>query len=428
MQITKEQLSPTSVKLIIAADAELLAAAKERVLRELARDAKLQGFRPGKAPLPVVEKHADPQLLQSRFLDEALNALYAKALDEERLRPVAQPKASVNKFVPFSTLEVEIEVEVVGEITLPDYKKIKLAQPPVTVDAKDVEAVMADLRQRAAERKDVDRAAKSGDQVYIDFAGTDAKTKEPISGADGKNYPLVLGSNSFIPGFEDNLIGLKAGDDKSFPLTFPKDYGVASLQNRKVNFQISVIKVQELKQPKLDDAFAATVGPFKTVAELEADVKKQLRAEREAQAKRDYESELLGMIAEKAKVAIPTALIDEEIDRTEADERQNLMYRGQTWEEHLKEEGVTAEEHRERQREPAEARVKAGLVLSEIAEKEQVNVTPEELDMQLRLLKGQYTDPKMQAQLDKPETKRELTSRLMTQKTMDKLAGYASAK
>ena len=428
MQITKNQLSPTSVKLTISADADFLQAVKDRVLRRLARNAKIQGFRPGHAPLNVVEKHADQQVLQTEFLDEALNSMYAAALDEQKLRPVAQPKASVTKFVPFSTLEAEFETEVVGEIVLPDYKKIKLAQPAVKVEAKDVDQVLADLRTRAAERKDVERAAKNGDQVYLDFAGRDAKTNDPIAGADGTNYPLILGSKSFIPGFEEELVGLKAGTGKEFTITFPKDYGTAALQNRKVTFKVDVIKVQELSEPKLDDAFAASVGPFKTIAELKAEVKKQLQAEREAQVRRDYESELLGKIAEKTKVAIPKALVDEEIDRNEADERQNLMYRGQTWEEHLKEEGVTAEEHHERQREAAEVRVKAGLALSEIADKEGLQVSPEEIDLRVQLLKGQYNDAAMQAELDKPENRREIGSRLLTEKTMEKLRGYAAAK
>lgn len=426
MQTTRKQLTPTSVKLTITADAALLSAVKDDVLRRLARDAKLQGFRPGRAPLGVVEKNADPQVLQTEFLDEALNRLYASALDEQKLRPVSQPKASVTKFVPFTELEVELEVEIVGDITLPDYKKIKLAQKPVKVEAKDVEQVIADLRTRAADRKDVERAAKDGDQVYLDFAGRDARTDEAIAGADGQNYPLVLGSKSFIPGFEEELVGLKAGDNKEFTLTFPKDYGTTALQNRKVTFKVDIIKVQELVEPKLDDAFAASVGPFKTVADLKAAIKKELQAEREAQARRDYESELLGKIAEKTKAAIPKALVDEEIDRNEADERQNLMYRGQTWEEHLKEEGVTAEEHHERQREAAEARVKAGLALSEIADKEQLEVSTEEIELRIQLLKGQYQDQAMQAELDKPEARREIGSRLLTEKTMEKLRSYAS--
>jgi len=425
MQITKKTISPTEIKLTIVADADVLASTKQHVLRDLAKSAKLQGFRAGKAPLALVEKSVDSQTLQSEFLDHVINELWSKAVVSENLRPVAPPTVNVTKFVPFTTVEADYDVSIVGELTLPDYKKFRLAKKPVKVEAKDITEVLDNLRTRAAEKKAVTRAAKDGDEVTLDFAGTDTKTKEPIDGADGKDYPLVLGSNSFIPGFEPQLIGLKADDTKTFDITFPKDYGVASLQGRKVTFAVTVHKVQELAQPKLDDAFAATVGPFKTLDELKADIKKQLTAERETQARRDYESELLEKLAEKTKVAIPKKLIDEEIDRQEADERQNLVYRGQTWEEHLAVEGITEEEHHEKQRPSAELRVKAGLLLSEIAEKEGITVSPNELNRRLTQYKDQYTDAAMRAELEKPESRREIMSRLLSEKTIDRLGEYA---
>lgn len=428
MPITKKNLTPTTVKLTIVAEPAILNEAKAHVLKDLAKDVKLQGFRAGKAPLSVIEKNVDQSLLQSQFLDHALNQLYINAISDEKLRPVAQPKVSVTKFVPFTTLEVEMELEVVGAIKLPDYKAFRLAPKPVKVEAKAVDEVMTNLRSRAADTKDVDRPAKNGDQVIIDFAGTDADTGAAINGADGKDYPLVLGSNSFIPGFEPNLIGMKAGADKTFEITFPKDYGVATLQNRHVRFAVTVHKVQAVSEPTIDDAFAASVGPFKTVAELKADIKAQLQTEREQEARRQYESELLEALAKKAKVDIPKALIDEEVDRHEADERQNLTYRGQTWQEHLAEEGVSEEEHREKQRPAAELRVRAGLVLSEVADEERLTVTPEELEIRIQLLKGQYQDQAMQAELDKPEVRRDIASRMLSEKTIGKLADYAQGK
>lgn len=426
MQITKDQLAPTNVKLTINADANDMAEVKDDVLKQLARTVKVPGFRAGKAPMNVVEKNVSQEALQTEFLDTMVNKLYVEAVTDQGLRPVNRPDVSITKFVPFTTLEVVAEVEVIGAIKLPDYKKIKLAKPEVKVTAKDVDEILENLTTRAAEKKDVDRAAKDGDEATIDFSGVDAKTKEAIAGADGKDYPLVLGSGSFIPGFEDEVIGVKAGEEKTFDIVFPKDYGTAALQSKKVTFTITVKKVTELVKPKLDDAFAATVGPFKTLAELKADIKKQVTAEREQQAQRDYESELLGQIAEKTTADIPPILIEEEIDRAEADERQNLVYRGQTWEEHLKEEGVTEQEHRDRQRPAAEARVTAGLVLGEVAELEKISVDKDEVDIRMQLLKGQYNDPAMQAELDKPEARRDITSRMLTEKTIAKLAEYAS--
>jgi trigger factor len=425
MHVSREQLSPTRVKLTIIADDKVMQSTKSHVVAELSRNVKVPGFRPGKAPANIIEKHIEPTVLQSEFLDHAINRLYVDSAQHEQLRPVAQPEIAVTKFVPFTTLEFTAETEVVGDIKLADYKKIKLEPKKVEVTAKDVNEVIDNLLMRSAEKKEVDREAKSGDELIIDFSGTDALTNEPISGADGKDYPLVIGSNTFIPGFEDELIGAKKGAATTFTLAFPQDYGVAALQNRKVQFVVTVQTVTELQKPKLDDKFATTVGPFKTVAELKADIKKQLKNEKQQEANREYDNQLLEKIASKSEVAIPDSLIDDEIGRLEEEEKRNIVYRGQTWEEHLAEEGITAEAHRDKQRPAAELRIKGGLILGEIAEQEKITVTPEELEIRMMLLKNQYPDPNMQAELDKPESRRDINSRLMTEKTLDKLRAYA---
>lgn len=428
MQVSTKNLSETKVQLTLVADDKQLAAAKNEALRHLATDLRLPGFRQGKAPLNLVEKNVSPSVLQSEFLDRAMNLMYVTALQEQKLRPVAQPEVKISKFVPFETLELELSVDIISDIKLPDYKKMKLAKPAVKVTAKDVDEVLAQLKTREAEKKDVERAAKAGDQAWIDFKGVDAKTKEAIAGADGKDYPLVLGSNTFIPGFEDEIIGLKAGAEKTFDITFPKDYGAAALQSKKVTFTITVNKVQEVVEPKLDDEFAAKVGPFKTVTELKEDVKKQLTAEKENQNDRQFTDDLLMKITKDATVAIPDSLIEEQIDRIVQEQKQNLMYRGQTWQEFLEAQGQDEAKYRDGIREDAELRVKAGLVLGEIADLEKIDVTPEELEIRMQLLKGQYPDKQMQAELDKPESRREIASRMVSEKTVDKLVGYATAK
>ncbi|MDB5181982.1 MAG: Trigger factor [Candidatus Saccharibacteria bacterium] len=428
MQVHKTTVTPTKVKLTIEADQLLLEDTRSQVLRKLAKNVKLQGFRQGKAPLNLIEKNLDPNTYQSEFIDTALNRMYSEALIDQKIRPVAQPNVTIKKFVPFTELEFDAEVEVIGEVKLPDYTKIKLAKKPVEVTAKDVDAVIDNLRIRMSEKKEVDRAAQDGDEVWIDFEGRDAKTNEPVQGADGKDYPLALGSNTFIPGFEPNLIGVKPGEDKEFTLTFPENYGVKALQSKEVTFKVTITKVNEVTKPAVDDEFAAKVGPFKSADELKSDIKKQVTAEREQQNDRDYESDLLSQITEKSDVPVPAALTEEELTRLEREERQNIAYRGQTWQEHLDEEGVTEEEHREKNRPGAEMRVKAGLVLAEIAEKENIEVTPEELQMRIQLLKGQYQDPAMQAELDKPDNQREIASRIMSEKTIDVLVKHATTK
>ncbi len=420
MQVKKTFPEDTVAELTITAGHADLEPLKMHVLKHFQQKTRVAGFRDGKVPLALVEKNVDQAALQSEFLEEAINHLFSTAARELRLRPVAQPEVNVKKFVPYSELEFDVKAEIISAVKLPDYKKIKKPLLKAEVTADDVKDVLKNLQTRAAERKEVDRASKTGDEVWIDFNGQDAKG-EPVSGADGKDYPLILGSNTFIPGFEPNLVGVKTGDDKQFTLTFPKDYGVKAIAGKKVTFIVNVKKVQEIIEPKLDDAFAATVAPFKSIKDLKADIKKQLVLEKQAEADRQYDNELVLEIAAQTKVAIPKRLIDDQIDKIEEDERRNITYRGQTWEEHLKEENLTAEEHKEQKRPVAIERVKAGLVLSEIAEAEGITVTPEELEVRVQLLKGQYQDESMRAELDKEENRRELASRILTEKTLERL-------
>lgn len=427
MQVKKTAQSDTKVKLTVVPNLGELTAIKDQVLLHFSKNhTNIPGFRVGKAPLKVIEKHVDPQLLQTEFLDSALNQLYVKAVELEKLRPIDQPTVTIQKFVPFSTLEFEVEVETVGEIKLAEYKKIKLAKNDVSVTASEVDEVLKSLRQRAAKKVDVNRKAKAGDEVTIDFFGADAKNGDPINGADGKDYPLILGSDSFIPGFEAEVIGMEVGKEKEFTLTFPKDYSVSALQNRKVTFRVTISKVKELSEPELNDEFAKMVSPLPNLKALKDDIKKQLLNEKKSKEDRNYENQLLAEITENSQVVIPKKLVDNQIEKSETEEKQNLAYRGQTWQEHLKEEGISEEQHRERNRPVAEQTVKASLVLSEIAEAENISVSSDEIDLRIRLLKGQYQDSHMQAELDKNENRQAIASQLLTEKTFEVLVRSAS--
>jgi trigger factor len=418
MQVKRETLEPTKVKLIITADQTALNQLKDAVINRLGGDLKVAGFRPGKAPANLVEKQLDPASLQNEFLNEAVNWLYDQAIRHEKIRVTDQPSVSITKFVPFSTLEFTAEVEMVGEIKLGDYKTISLSAKPVKVEASEVNTVLNNLRSRAASKSEVKRVSKNGDEVTIDFKGTDPKTKQSISGASGNSYPLVLGSNSFIPGFEEELIGLEAGQSKSFIITFPKDYPAAELKNKQVNFSVSILAVNELVLPPADDKFAASVGPFKSIGELKADIKKQIESEKKALAQQDLDNELLTKIVDKSEVNLPKTLVDQELSRLEDEEKRSLTYRGQTWAEHLSEEGISAEQHRERQRPAAENRIKAGLILGEISSREKIEVSEAELKARIDSLKNQYQDQNMQAELDSEDGQRDIHSRLMIEKTI----------
>lgn len=424
MNTTVKSKAENEAIISIVADHDQLANVKSHVLLKFSKQVKVPGFRQGKAPSELVEKNVEPSMLQSEFLEHAINDLYPQAIAEADVRPIANPEIEIKKFVPFSVLEFEVKVPIIGDIKLPDYKKISKERTAVKISEKDIDEVINALLLRSAKKVEVKRPAKLGDEVWIDFSGVNEKGVS-VKGADGKDYPLNLGSNTFIPGFEDNLVEMSAGDDKTFTLTFPKDYGVSALAGRKVTFSVTVKKVNEVVIPKLDDDFASSVGPVKTVDELKADIKKELQIERQRQSDLEFESELVRDITAKTKFTVPKFLVDEQIERMWSEMKQNLAYRGQTAAEFLEAEAKSEEEYKNKVLYPkAEERVKASFVLAEIAEAEELSITPEELEIRLQALKSQYSDPKMQEELDKTEVRQEIASRMLSEKTVATLANY----
>lgn len=427
MQVKIQNISDTEIELTVSADQARLVSIKDSVVRRLSKNVKVAGFRAGKAPLNLVEKQLDQSLLQSEFLEESINQLYREAIANENLRPVERPNVEVKKFVPFNDLEFMAKIPVIGKVKLTNYKTIKVEKTkadPVT--AKDINLVIDRLLTNSAEKEDVDRKCKVGDQVWIDFVGTDSKG-EKVNGAEGSNYPLILGSDTFIPGFEANVIGLKAGEDKTFTLTFPKDYGVKALQNKKVIFKVTVTKVQEIKKLEVNDEFAKKVGPFKSIDELKEDIKKQLKDERDYQARRAYESKVLEVVTKKSTVAIPQVLIDEEMEKYLEDLKKNIVYRGQTYQEYLDTQGKSEEEFKKDVVIPdVTERVKASIILSEIAEQEKIQVTEQELTDRVGEMRRQYSDPQAQNELNKPEVINEIASRLLAEKAVNKLLSYVN--
>lgn len=421
MQIKLKLLSDTKISLNIVGNKEDLAKAKEVALAKLAPQVKVAGFRSGKVPKELVEKNLDPNYLQSQVLDEVVNNLFNEAVFEKKLRPVSQPKIELTKFVPYDNVEFNAEIEVIGAVKLPDYSNLGVKKENKKVTSKDVDEVLNRLTLQMAEFKEVDRAAKNDDRAWIDFEGKDSKGEE-VKGASGKEYPLALGSNSFIPGFEDAIIGMKIKEEKEFTIPFPKDYGVKALQGKKVTFKVKLVKLEETLKPAVDDKLAAKAGPFKTLKELKDDITKQLEAENSNIATREYEDNIVKTLAKKTKVELPQSLIDEQVEIVDREFKQNLSYRGENINDYLANSSQTEEEYKNAELVPvATERLKAGLALSEVADKEGITVTPEELEIRLQVLKGQYSDPKMQEELNQPSARKDIASRLLTEKTIAKL-------
>jgi trigger factor len=421
MKHTRKNISDTKVSLNIVLDAAELATVESKTLVRLAKDLKVAGFRPGKVPPTVAKKNLDGNVLGMEVAQDAINHFMVEVLDTEKLQPLDRPQVDIQKYVHGEQLEFSAELEIVPEVKLGDYKTLKAKKKIEKFTDKDVAEVIDRMRQGMAEKKDVTRAAKTGDEVIIDFKGTN--DGKEIAGASGTDYPLSLGSNTFIPGFEEGLIGKKAGETFDLPLTFPKDYHHKPLAGQKVIFAITVKVVKEVTLPALDDAFAAKAGQFKTVDELKADVKRELTDQKEREALEAFKDALIEELVNGSTIPTPEILIADQLASLERDFTQNLMYRGMTLPQYLEEQGKTKEEWLESElREQAIRRVKVGLALAELSKLENIDVSFEELDARLGQMMQQYgNDPKIREQFDNPEVRRDLANRVMTEKTVERL-------
>ena len=422
MNTSIKHLSDTKVELTITLGAKELADAEKVALVKLSHDIKVPGFRKGKVPVAVAAKNVAPAVLQEQTLDNALSKAVATAFIEEKLQALERPAVEVKKFVPGETLEFTAEVEIIPKITLGDYKKLKATTEKVTVTAKEIDEIINRMRDGFADKTDVNRAAKNGDETTIDFIGK--KDGVAFDGGTATDYALKLGSNSFIAGFEEGIVGHKPGDTFDLDLEFPKDYHAADLKGAKVTFTTTLKSIKEAKLPEVNDEFAAKAGPFKTVAELKADIKRELTDQKEREAKEKLKDELVIQLIEISKVPTPEILVEDQAKSIEQDFERNLMYQGMNIDQYIEAQKFKDKaEWLEKEVKPtAVKRVKAGLVLAELSKTEKIEATNEELDAHVELYKKQYgNNPEALKQFDDPEVRRDIANRLLTEKTVDRL-------
>lgn len=422
MKTTVKHLSETKVELTISVDAAELASAEQVALVKLTKNVKVDGFRKGKVPASVAAKHIDPQALQEQLMDDAISKAVAEAFLAEKIQALDRPMVDIKKYVPGDLLEFTAEVDVLPKVTLGDYKKLTTKAEKVAVTAEEINDTIERMRTGLAEKKDVERAAKDGDETVIDFVGK--KNDVAFDGGTGTDYTLKLGSGQFIPGFEEGIVGHKAGETFDLELAFPKDYHAKDLAGEKVIFTTTLKKVTELELPKLDDAFAAKAGPFKTVTELKEDIKHEITVQKENDANNKLKDALIEELIGKSKVPAPEALVADQMRSIEQDFAQNLMYRGLDLATYLEANNFkTEEEWREKEvREAAVRRTKAGLVLAELSNVEKVTATDEEIDEHVEIHKKQYlNNPEVLKQFETPEVRRDIANHYVTEKTIDRL-------
>ena len=366
-----EKLEHSMVRVTIEIDADEFDAAVESVYRRMKNQLNVPGFRKGKAPRKLVEKMYGANL----FYEDAVNEICPKAVedavDQENLEIVGYPEMHVESVGPEGVI-VNADIAVRPEVTVENYKGIVAPYKDVEVTEHDVDVALTPYINRAKTTVEVDREAAKDDTVVIDFVG--------YKNGKAEGYELKLGSNSFIPGFEEQLIGTKAGDEKELHLTFPADYAQKELAGAPVVFKVKVNTVKTVQEPVLDDEFAKDVSEFDTLEALRDHLREECKKDQEERAQKEFEYRVLEKLVEQTEFDIPPAMVDYERDRMLNEYNSNFASSGMSLEQYISMTGATVQQFLDSLREDALLNIKKGLVLDAIAKQENVEVNDEDID------------------------------------------------
>ena len=390
MSFKVEQLEEKNmVKLVIEATAEEFEAGLNTAYNKSKSKINVPGFRKGKAPRKIIEQLYGQEV----FFEDAANAIipdaYAKACIESELDIVSQPKISVTQLEKGKPFVFEAEVAVRPEVELGNYKGVEVSKVDTEATDADVEEEIKKVAEQNSRTITVeDRAVKDGDMTVIDFEGF--IDGEAFEGGKGENYPLTIGSHSFIDNFEDQIIGMNIGDEKEINVTFPEDYHAEELKGKPATFKVSVKEIKEKQLPDIDDDFAQDVSDFDTLDEYKADLKKKIAERKEAEAKKQKETEAIEKIVEDSKMDIPQAMIDTQVTRMAEDFAQRLQQQGLSLEMYFKYTGLTAEKILDDMKPEAVKRIQNSLVLEAVAKAENIQVSDDEFNSELSKMAEMY--------------------------------------
>ena len=378
MKTEVKPVAENEVELAVEVPTTDVQAKFEKTLSKLARETTVPGFRKGKVPRQIILSRLGEDYVLSQTLNDFLPEWYENAVDEADIEPVSVPEIDFDAFNGKEPFAFTAKVQVRPEPTLGQYTGLEVPKESVEVTDAQVDAQLAMLQERFASLKPVEgRAAKKGDFAQIDFEGVVGG--EPLEGARAEDYMLEVGHGNLIPGFEDQLEGLTAGETKTFELTFPEDYHAEELQGKPVTFTVTMKEIKEKDVPALDDDFAKEASEFETIDELRADVRTRLEAARESMVERDFRSGVVQAAVDNATVNVPPAMVDRQAHALYHELEEAVGERGMEMAQYLEALDKSAEEVEADMRPRAEAEVKRGLVLAAIRDAEHVEVSDDEL-------------------------------------------------
>lgn len=375
---TMEKLDHDKVKLTISVDADTFAAAVQQAYVKNRQRYKVQGFRAGKAPRKIIETLYGEDVFYADAFEFCWGDAYDEAIEENGLEPVDQPNISIESMSLKDGMTYTAEVQLKPEVTLGEYKGMEIEKPDYSVKDEEVDAKINEEREKNARFVDVDRAAENGDRVLIDYSGS--VNGEKFEGGTAEGQTLVLGSNTFIPGFEDQIVGMKQGEERDINVKFPDDYHAEELAGKDAVFAVKLHSVQLKELPALDDEFAKDVSDFDTLDEYKADVRKTMVEQAAKNEKTAIENIAIRQACDNATVEIPECMIKRQIDWMLDDFRYRLQMSGVSFEDYCKYLGTTPDQMRDQFRPEAEARVKMQLVVEKIGKEEAIECTDEDLN------------------------------------------------
>ena len=392
MQSRWEKIEHNKIKLKIEVDAPKVDDALDRAYRSVVQKINLPGFRKGRVPRRVLEAHFGPAVLHQDALELLIPPAYSEAISGVDEEPIDQPQFDFETIEAGKPFLFEAIVEVMPPVELGAYKGVEVEQEESELTEEDLDGHLESLQEQHARlvTLEEERPAREGDLALIDFQGfIDGET---FSGGEAENYSLELGSKTFIPGFEEQVVGMKVEEEKEIKVNFPEDYHEQEMAGKEALFKVGLKELKQKQLPALDDDFVKEISDFETLPEYRADLRKRLEEAAAAKAKTGLEESLVQKVAEASQVQLPQVLVERQIDRMLGEMDQYLRYQGLTLDKFTELSGKTMEELREEKKEEAEKRTKANLVLDAVVKKEGFAVDDSEIDAKIEELSERHKD------------------------------------
>lgn len=397
MNVKNIEKMGTKAKITVEIEQELMDKGANQAYLKARKDIQLPGFRKGKAPRKLIESIYGAHVFFEDGLEEIFPEIYKVAVVEQELKAIGQPSLTKLDIHEDGSAEIVIETELYPEVTLGQYKGVEVEKVEVSITDEMVEAELDRMAQNVASTETVERAAENGDTANIDFEGFDNGVA--FEGGKGENFDLVLGSGSFIPGFEEQVVGMSAGEEKDLNVSFPEDYHAKELAGKPVVFHVKVNKVTVQNVPAKDDEFAKDVSEFETLEELKADIRTKLTEERTKAVEKAFANAAIEKAAENTTVELPQAMIEEELDRQMNNFAFQLQNSGISMEQYAKMMGGDINTMRKALRPAAEKQAKINVTLDQIVKDEKLTVSAEEVESEMQALADAY-----KMELDKVKT------------------------